>query len=162
MKTIGIFDEFDQERIVFSVILLGLGLFAIIGLWNFLFPIDTDRASVYGCFESRHAGVIEAGPAGLRLEGVEGNLIVPFELIWSRGYKVQIDGSVALMPSEDGYRWKTHPRGWSYLMPFDGEPGIFTEHQTDPTKLDRFSVFVTGAEGEVVFDRTDLSRCDFD
>ena len=84
---------------------------------------------------------------------------MPFYLEYSRGYKLAIDGSVGLVSDGQGYKWEKLSRGWSYLMPFEGKPGIFSEHETDPTKLDRFSVFVTGGQTEVSFARTDPSRC---
>ncbi|MHA7819298.1 MAG: hypothetical protein ACX930_06600 [Erythrobacter sp.] len=103
--------------------------------------------------------MIEASPQGLRLDGEDGRFFVPFDLVYSRGYKLAVDGSFGLVPDGHGYKWQELSRGWSYLMPFDGEPGIFSVHETDPTKLDRFSVFVTGAQRKVSFARTDPSRC---
>ena len=147
---------------------LGLTIVGVIAAFVFVFmavkwtfpPHDTDPANAFGCFESSNAGTIEVGPNGLRLEGREGDITVPFELIWSRGYKLKINGSISLVRFEDGYRWQRDPRGWSYLMPFKGEPRIFTRHQTDPDKLDEFSAIVRDGDAQDVrFVRADPSRC---
>ena len=152
-------DGVARSYVLFGVALFGALLLGGIAIRLVFFPIDTNPSHAFGCFESATAGVVEVGPNGLRLDGGDGRFFVPFDLKYSRSYKLAIDGSVGLVSDGQGYRWEELSRGWSQLMPFDGEPGIFSVHETDPTKLDRFSVFVTGAQKKVSFTRTDPSRC---
>lgn len=152
-------DSVTRSYVLSGVALIGALLLGGTAIRAVFFPIDLDHSHAFGCFESHSAGMIEASSKGLRLDGEDGRFLVPFDLGWARGYHLEVKTPVGLVPSGSGFRWKKHARRSSYLMPFDGEPGIFTRHQTDPTRLNRFSVFVTDGDGKASFARTDPSRC---
>ena len=153
-------DRTTRSYILFFTAGAAALLFGGILLRAAFFPPDTNPSHVFGCFESDNAGVIYASADGLRLDGMDGTLTVPFKLDRGKhGYALEVEGSISLVRHNDGFRWQRDPRGWSYIMPFQEVGAGSLDWESDPTKLDRFTVFLANGEAKVAFVRAIQASC---
>ncbi len=152
-------DDFRKFWNFGALLALFVGAVGLAAYFAFTDRPETSPKFAYGCFESAESPSISIVPEGIELAVADGTIVVPFELKYTRGYRIGLTGSYELVPSTEGYLWEKTDRGWSYMLVFRGREAFANDYETDPNALNVFTA-TTSDRRFLNFSRTGPENCD--